>query len=315
MQAAVSIRAVNKWALARRRISERARRLSGHHLAIGDRQEFGQADGVQRIESGDPNAQGQLMGGEDVAIHQFDGGSEAVQHCAAGFIGISTRENGEFVAANARDDVRFAKGHLQNFGAADQESVPLNVAAVVVSLFEAIHIGKEEKEWLFRTKGQTDVVRAEKKKATPIVQAGQLVGKGHSAELMKNFPTKKNGLRGFQKQLAEFEEIVRAGAWRLGKRLDLGEQVGEFIASFVERISQELLGEQTAGGRPKSSGSSQSSRTPGRGGVAEMIWGVPVGRDRETNSSHGHVFLKSKAAPGTLTSDNLFTDGVVFGGT
>ena len=155
MQTAVSIRAGK---IGARRIRERARRLSSHHLAIGDGQEFRQADGIQRVESGDSNAQGELIGSKDVAVHQIDGGFEAIQDGAAGLVRISMGQDGKFIAAETGDDVGLTKSHFQNFGAANQKRIPLNMPALVVDLFQAVDICEEKEERLRRTERQTDIV-------------------------------------------------------------------------------------------------------------------------------------------------------------
>lgn len=82
------------------------------------------------------------------------------------------RQNGKFVAADASDNVRFAKGHFQNFTAANQKRISSNVTAMVINVLQAIHIGKEKKKWLFSAKREPNVVSSEKQKATPIVQTG-----------------------------------------------------------------------------------------------------------------------------------------------
>lgn len=103
---------------------------------------------------------------------------------------------------------------------------------------------------------------------------------------MENFPAKENRPRGFEEELTEFEEVVNAGARRLGKGLDLGKQVREFIVFFFESIGQKFLSKKIASGRPKSCGGSESGGAPTRGRGAQMIGRVTVWGNREADSSH-----------------------------
>jgi len=223
VQAAVSIR-------LRRYVLGESMRERGGFLAIISRSAIDKSSakltGFNGSKVATPTVRDKLIGSEDVAVHPFDGGFEAAQNGAAGIIGISARPEWRIRPPPITgDDVRLAKGHLQNFGAADQESVSLNVAAVIVNLFQAIHVGKKQKEWLFRAKGQPDVMRPEKEEATPIVQTGQLVRKGHGTKLVQDFPAEENGLGDFEKQLTEFEEVIgpelgdweNASTWRAGR--------------------------------------------------------------------------------------------------
>lgn len=86
--------------------------LAIHHFAIGNGQKFAERERILWVKPRGAYAERKLVGSEHIAIHQRDGVIEALHNGIASFSSAALCENGKFIAADASNDVRLAKGHF-----------------------------------------------------------------------------------------------------------------------------------------------------------------------------------------------------------
>ena len=92
------------------------------------------------------------------------------------------RQNHEFVAADTRDDVRFAERLSEQIGRFNERQIALAVAERVVDLLEPVQVDKNMRDALPHAVRHLHVLARQRLKAAAIVEARQVVHQGHGAQ-------------------------------------------------------------------------------------------------------------------------------------
>lgn len=97
---------------------------------------------------------------------------------------VIDQERTEFIAAEARHDVRRPDRCTQNCGHVGDQLVPDVMARFVVDPFQAVHVEKGQQASTSATARDPQGLLGQQVETTPVRQAGQIVGAGKAVDLL-----------------------------------------------------------------------------------------------------------------------------------
>jgi len=137
-----------------------------------------------RVVPGQAQADGQGVGAAilfvlrpDVLLEPGD------DHIGIGLI-AGHGDNNKFVAADAGNDVRFAKRGLQNMRRIDYRIIAFMMAELIIDLLEVVQVGIEQEDVVLIAAGQFQQRLRHRKESPTIVETGKFVGKGKTTKLI-----------------------------------------------------------------------------------------------------------------------------------